>query len=63
MAGIREGEEKIRALPREVYEAVCAHADAVLVEADGSRGLPLKFPSAASRSSLQMQMRFWWSAV
>lgn len=47
MAGIREGEEKIRALPREVYEAVCAHADAVLVEADGSRGLPLKFPSGS----------------
>ena len=43
MAGVREG-EKIRALPPEVYQAACAGADLVLVEADGSRGLPLKFP-------------------
>ena len=43
MAGVREG-EKIRALPPEVYRAACAGADLVLVEADGSRGLPLKFP-------------------
>lgn len=44
MAGLPE-EEKIRALPRETYEAVCAHADVVLVEADGSRQLPLKYPN------------------
>lgn len=43
MAGIQEG-EKIRSLPPEVYKAACAHADLVLVEADGSRGLPLKCP-------------------
>lgn len=46
MAGIPEG-EKIKALSRETFEAVCACADAVLVEADGSKGLPLKFPNAA----------------
>lgn len=44
MAGIPEG-EKIRALSPATYAAVCARADEVLVEADGSRGLPLKYPS------------------
>lgn len=43
MAGIRDG-EKIRALSKETYETVCAAADVVLVEADGSRQLPLKYP-------------------
>ena len=46
MAGIPEG-EKIRALSRNTYEAVCAVADVVLVEADGSKHLPLKFPNAS----------------
>ena len=41
MAGIPEG-EKIRALSPATYAAVCARADEVLVEADGSRRLPLK---------------------
>lgn len=44
MAGIPEG-RKIRALSKETFDAVCTHADVVLVEADGSRGLPLKYPS------------------
>ena len=44
MAGIPEG-EKIKALSRETYEAVCAHADVVLVEADGSKHMPLKYPN------------------
>lgn len=44
MAGVAEG-EKIKALSRETFEAVCAHADVVLVEADGSKGLPLKYPN------------------
>ncbi len=43
MAGMPVG-EKITALPRSVYEAVCAYADEVLVEADGSKHLPVKFP-------------------
>lgn len=43
MAGIPEG-AKIRALPEETYLTVCSRADVVLVEADGSRQLPLKFP-------------------
>ena len=45
MAGIRDG-IKFRALPEETYAAVCAHADVVLVEADGSKHLPLKYPSS-----------------
>ncbi|MGN0316091.1 MAG: selenium cofactor biosynthesis protein YqeC, partial [Fusicatenibacter sp.] len=44
MAGIREN-EKIRALPQSVYEKVCPHADLVLIEADGSRHMPIKYPA------------------
>ncbi len=45
MAGIFN-RNKIKPLSRETFEAVCACADVVLVEADGSRRLPLKFPNA-----------------
>ena len=45
MAGIFD-RNKIKPLSRETFDAVCAHADVVLVEADGSRRLPLKFPNA-----------------
>ena len=45
LAGIPDG-IKIRALSEETYAAVCAHADVVLVEADGSKGLPLKYPNS-----------------
>ena len=45
MAGIPEG-IKFKALSEETYAAVCAQADVVLVEADGSKGLPLKYPNA-----------------
>lgn len=44
MAGASCG-KKIQALPKEVYEEVCKHADEVLIEADGSKHLPLKFPN------------------
>lgn len=44
MAGIKEG-EKIRALSPGTYEKVCQHADEVLVEADGSKHFPLKYPN------------------
>ena len=44
-AGVPE-EPKIKALPAAVYEEVCAAADVVLVEADGSRHMPLKYPNA-----------------
>lgn len=44
MAGIQEG-EKIRTLSKETYEKVCPHADIVLVEADGSKHLPIKYPN------------------
>lgn len=46
MAGIPKG-EKIKALSRKTYEAVCPFADVVLVEADGSKRLPLKYPNAS----------------
>ena len=45
MAGRPEG-VKIKALSRETYLRVCDRADVVLVEADGSRGLPIKFPGS-----------------
>ena len=45
MAGIPDG-IKFNALSEETYAAVCNHADVVLVEADGSRQLPLKHPGA-----------------
>lgn len=45
MAGIPEG-EKIKALSRKTYDKVSAYADVVLVEADGSKQLPLKYPNA-----------------
>ena len=44
MAGIPDG-IKFKALSGETYAAVCAHADVVLVEADGSKQMPLKFPN------------------
>jgi xanthine dehydrogenase accessory factor len=44
MAGLPEG-EKIKALSPETFDAVCAAADVVLVEADGSKRLPLKYPN------------------
>ena len=43
MAGVSDG-EKISTLSRETFEAVCPYADVVLVEADGSRMRPLKYP-------------------
>ena len=46
MAGIPEG-EKIKALSQKTYEKVCSFADVVLVEADGSKRLPLKYPNAS----------------
>lgn len=36
---------KIKALPDETYRQVCPWADLVLVESDGSRHLPLKWPA------------------
>lgn len=44
MAGMPEG-AKIVSLPEECYRKVCSHADVTLVEADGSKHMPLKFPS------------------
>ena len=44
MAGIPAG-EKIRALSTETFRTVCTHADVVLVEADGSKHMPLKYPN------------------
>lgn len=46
MAGIPDN-RKFKALSKETFEKVKPYADVVLVEADGSRSLPLKFPNAA----------------
>lgn len=43
MAGILEG-IKIRPLSKDTYEKVCQHADIVLIEADGSKHMPVKYP-------------------
>lgn len=43
MAGTPDG-QKITSLCADTYNKVCAHADIVLVEADGSKHMPLKFP-------------------
>lgn len=46
MAGTKANREgKIAALSDKTFREVCAHADIVLVEADGSRQHPLKFPN------------------
>lgn len=46
MAGVPDG-IKINALSPETFDAVRPYADVVLVEADGSRMLPLKYPSGS----------------
>ncbi len=48
MAGlpVDDGMKKLSALPEEVYTELCKHADVTLVEADGSRHLPIKFPNS-----------------
>lgn len=46
VAGRRFGPDKLEGLPEEVYRDLCQAADKVLVEADGSHGLPLKVPAA-----------------
>lgn len=46
MAGREDGDpHKIRGLSREVFKKAAAYADVVLVEADGSKGLPVKAPA------------------
>lgn len=45
MAGIPDG-IKFKALSQKTYTEVCAHADVVLVEADGSNHMPLKYPNS-----------------
>ncbi len=44
MAGSPMG-EKIAGLSYDVYKKVCLYADVVLVEADGSKHLPIKYPA------------------
>ena len=45
MAGMPAQHGKMQSLPKDVYEQVCTCADVVLVEADGSKGMPVKFPA------------------
>lgn len=44
MAGIPDG-QKICSLSHETFKLVCEYADVVLVEADGSKQLPIKYPN------------------
>lgn len=45
MAGKTLDGEKLLPLSQETYKKVCEYADIVLIEADGSKMLPLKFPA------------------
>ena len=45
MAGIPDG-QKIKALSKETFDGICDFADVILVEADGSKCLPLKYPNS-----------------
>ena len=45
IAGVREKEGKIAALPEDTYLEVLREADVTLVEADGSKRFPAKVPS------------------
>ncbi len=45
MAGVQEG-KKIKALSEETRKKVSQYADVTLIEADGSKHLPLKFPNS-----------------
>ncbi len=45
MAGAKD-QYKIKELSLQTYKDVCKHADVVLVEADGSKHLPIKFPNS-----------------
>ena len=45
MAGLPAEDGKMKGLLKEVYEKVCDFAEVVLVEADGSKGYPVKYPA------------------
>ena len=45
MAGTKATDEKITALSADTYMKICNEADEVLIEADGSKHMPLKFPN------------------
>lgn len=45
MAGTKGPEGKISRLSYDTYLKACSYADIVLVEADGSRHMPLKYPA------------------
>ena len=49
MAGIPNG-IKLSPLSKQTFDAVCPHADVVLVEADGSKMLPLSAASPRART-------------
>lgn len=44
-AGTQISTEKMGALPESIWHTICHYADVVLVEADGAKRLPLKFPN------------------
>lgn len=45
MAGMPAEHGKMQSLPKTIYEQACTYADVVLVEADGSKGYPVKYPA------------------
>lgn len=49
MVGVRDEDAplKIKSLPESVYVQACQYADIILVEADGSKHMPLKYPNSS----------------
>jgi xanthine dehydrogenase accessory factor len=45
IAGRAAKNHKIQALSEDTYQAVCPYADIVLIEADGSKRMPVKYPN------------------
>lgn len=44
-AGVKVNDIKMTSVSKDVYDKICDYCDVVLIEADGSRRLPLKYPA------------------
>jgi xanthine dehydrogenase accessory factor len=60
MAGCKAKQGKISALPKEVRDACMQEADVSLIEADGSKRLPLKYPDKTKEPVLDFKPDTIW---
>jgi xanthine dehydrogenase accessory factor len=60
MAGCKAKQGKISALPKEVRDALMQEADVSLIEADGSKRLPLKYPDKTKEPVLDFKPDVIW---